>query len=92
MYQIIKRPLVTEKNTDKASMGVYAFEVDSKATKSDIGRAVEKAFQVKVKSVRTMNCRDRSRRTGRSVSGIHYWKKAFVKLAPGQKITLFEGA
>lgn len=92
MTDIIRRPLVTEKNTHLSSLNVYAFEVDRRATKLDVKKAVEKAFRVKVATVRTSICRDRVRRTGRSLSKIKYWKKAFVKLAPGEKIHLFEGA
>lgn len=92
MLDIIRRPLVTEKNTIHSAMGVYGFEVSRDSTKVQIKKAVQDAFQVKVLSVRTQVCRDRIRRTGRSVSKIRYWKKALVKLSPGDKIPLFEGA
>lgn len=91
MYYTIKKPLITEKNSLLAEEGVYVFEVDRKATKTDVRSAVEKFFRVKVKSVRTSVCRGRSRRTKLGVGKVRYWKKAMVKLAPGEKITLFEG-
>lgn len=92
MQYLIKRPLVTEKNSLLAEKGVYVFEVDKKATKTDIKKAIEKFFQVKVDSVNTSVCRGRSRRTRLGVSRVQYWKKAMVRLKAGEKITLFEGA
>lgn len=91
-HYIIKRPIVTEKSTILSEQGVYSFVVDIAATKPEIEKAVEKAFEVKVASVRTTICRDRVRRKGNSLSNKRYWKKAMVKLQPGQKISLFEGA
>lgn len=92
MMHVIKRPLVTEKNSVLSEQGVYVFEVDQEANKIDIKKAVEKYFRVKVASVRTAVCRDRAKVTRLGVGRKKYWKKAMVKLAPGQKITLFEGA
>lgn len=91
MFEIIKKPLITEKNTVHNSGNVYVFEVSETAEKTDIKKAIEKAFRVKVKQVRTMICRDRARRVGKSVAPKRYWKKALVKLAPGEKIKIFEG-
>lgn len=92
MYHLIKRPIVTEKNSRLSESGVYVFEVDKVSTKAQIRQAVEKAFRVKVDSVRTAVCRGRSRRTKLGQGRVQYWKKALVKLSPGEKITLFEGA
>ena len=92
MLNIIKKPLITEKNTISNAMGVYVFEVDKKATKTDIKAAVEKSFRVKVESVNTAVCRGKSKRTKSGVKPPKYWKKALVKLVPGEKIALFEGA
>lgn len=92
MLQVLKRPLLTEKNTVHSAAGTYAFEVDRRADKEQIRNAVEKSFGVKVSKVRTMVCRDRARsRMGRRVSGVRHWKKALVQLASGEKIKLFEG-
>jgi large subunit ribosomal protein L23 len=91
MFQIIKRPLVTEKNSILQAGNVFAFEVAKNATKTEIKKAVEQLFQVKVKGVRTTICRGRVRRVGTKVSPVKYWKKALVQLAPGDKISLFEG-
>lgn len=92
MSHIIKKPLITEKNSILAETGVYAFEVDRKASKTEIKSAVEKFFQVKVKSVNTLQCRDKMKRTRFGVSKPKYWKKAMVRLMPGEKISIFEGA
>ena len=92
MYYVIKRPLVTEKNSLLAEKGVYVFEVDRQANKEAIKRAVEKYFRVKVQSVNTSICRGRTKRTRLGVSQPLVWKKALVRLKAGEKITLFEGA
>jgi large subunit ribosomal protein L23 len=92
MYQVIKKPLVSEKNSVLAEHGVYVFEVERKATKTEVRAAVEKLFSVKVISVNTSVCRGRSARTKFGVGSIRYWKKAMVRLAPGEKISIFEGA
>jgi large subunit ribosomal protein L23 len=92
MHYVIKRPLVTEKTSRMAEQGVYAFEVERKASKTDIRQAVEKFFRVKVQDVNTSVCRSRSRRTKLGVSKAVVWKKAMVRLKKGEKITLFEGA
>ena len=89
---IIKRPLVTEKNNILAQHQTYVFEVDRKANKTQIRETVEKYFGVRVLSVRTAQCRGRARRTSRGVGRVPYWKKAIVRLRPGEKITVFEGA
>lgn len=92
MHYSIKRPLITEKNSWLAEQGVYVFEVDKKADKTEIKKAVEKFFSVKVASVRTAVCRGRAKKTRLGVSQPAKWKKAWVRLEPGQKIGLFEGA
>ncbi len=92
MIQIIKQPLVSEKNSILAETGVYVFEVDTRADKTSIRNAVEKTFQVKVRSVKTSVCRSRGKRTRVGTSKAQYWKKAMVRLMPGEKIALFEGA
>jgi large subunit ribosomal protein L23 len=92
MYQLIKKPLVSEKNSVLAEQGVYVFEIDKAATKTEVKNAVEKLFRVKVLSVNTANCRGRATRTKLGQSAVKYWKKALVRLAPGEKIALFEGA
>jgi large subunit ribosomal protein L23 len=92
MFYTIKKPLVTEKNSQMAEKGVYVFEVDKDATKTEIKASIEKYFRVKVASIKTSVCRGKTRRTKLGVSKVQYWKKAMVKLKDGEKISLFEGA
>lgn len=93
MYQIIKKPLISEKNAGHAEdANTYAFEVDLRASKDEIRTAIEKAFSVKVDSVRTMVCRGRYFRKQMRLGPPKHWKKALVKLRQGEKIALFEGA
>jgi len=92
LYQIIKRPLVTEKGTkQKEQSNQLAFEVDRRANKILVRNAIEDIFKVKVLSVRTMNVRGKERRVGRNVGRKADWKKAIVRLAPGENIEFFEG-
>jgi len=92
MKQIIKKPIVTEKNTIHNAAGVYVFEVDMEATKKTILAAVETNFKVKVDGIRTSICRGRGKATKHGLTKAPKWKKAYVKLAEGEKIALFEGA
>lgn len=91
MKQIVKAPLVTEKNTYHNAAGVYVFEVDLKADKAEIKAAVESGFGVKVDDIRTAVCRGKTKATRQGITKRTYWKKAFVKLKAGEKIALFEG-
>ena len=90
-YQVIVRPLITEKATILASENKYVFEVDRRATKPQIREAVEKAFNVRVVKVNTMNVKGKVRRTRSGWTKTRDWKKAIVTLAEGDKIELFEG-
>ena len=92
MIQIIKSPLITEKNTALSEAGTYVFEVHIEATKPEIKKAVETGFSVKVQNVRTSVCRNDMKYNKFGLSKIKRWKKAYIKLSPGQKISLFEGA
>lgn len=93
MLEIIKKPLVSEKNAMHSELAAtYAFEVAREATKSEIKAAVEKAFNVKVEEVRTMICRGRYFRKQAKLGAPKHWKKALVKLKAGEKISIFEGA
>ncbi len=91
-HRVIKRPLITEKSTlHKEMHNQLAFEVDRRANKIEIKKAVEKIFKVRVKDVRTMNYRGKQKRLGRTVGRRPHWKKAIVTLQPGEKIEFFEG-
>ncbi len=91
LFEVIRRPLVTEKNTAFQAAGKYGFEVRPEATKFQVKQAVEKAFKVTVTSVNVMTVRGREKRVGRKKILAGTWKKAVVTLKPGDKITIFEG-
>ena len=91
-YQIIKRPLITEKGTkQKEQLNQLGFEVDRRANKILVRNAIEHIFKVKVLDVRVMNVKGKKRRVGRNVGRKADWKKAIVRLAPGENIEFFEG-
>ncbi len=92
LYEVLRRPLITEKSTTLQVEGKYAFEVDKRATKPQIKQAVEKAFDVKVTAVNIIMHPGKTRRLGRRQLPAHPWKKAIVTLQPGDSIELFEGA
>ncbi|MCX6103877.1 MAG: 50S ribosomal protein L23 [Bdellovibrionales bacterium] len=86
MYNIIKRPLVTEKNTLRSNrFNEYAFEVEVDANRTEIKKAVEKIFGVKVIRVNTLIARKEAKRLGRMPGKRLLWKKAIVKLKEGDK-------
>ena len=90
LYQILRRPLITEKNTALQAQGKYAFEVAGEANKHLIKQAVEKAFNVKVTTVNVMTVPGKEKRVGRRMVLTPSWKKAIVTLKPGDKIEFFE--
>jgi large subunit ribosomal protein L23 len=92
IYQVLKRPLVTEKGTrQKERANQIIFEVDGRANKVMVRNAVETIFKVNVLSVRIMNVKGKERRIGRNAGRRPDWKKAFVRLGPGENIEFFEG-
>jgi len=92
-YDIIKRPLDTEKtNIQKERFRQLSFEVDRRANRIEIRRAIEKIFNVKVSDVRTMQIKGKSKQRGRILGKRKDWKKAIVTLMPGERIDFFEGA
>jgi large subunit ribosomal protein L23 len=91
-YQVIKRPLNTEKSTIAAEVNQYVFEVDVRSNKVQVREAVELIFKVDVAKVRVVNMSRRFGRWGRKrVKRSSAWKKAIVTVAAGQKIEIFEG-
>ena len=91
LYEVLRRPLITEKNSMLQAQGKYAFEVNGKATKPQVKQAVEKAFKVKVTAVNMATMPGKTRRVGRQQVLTQSWKKAIVSLKPGDKIEFFEG-
>ncbi len=87
VYHIIRRPIITEKGLGvKETQHTVVFEVAAAATKTEIKEAVQKIFKVKVVAVRTANFHGKFRRRGRAEGYRRDWKKAYVKLAAGEKM------
>lgn len=93
VYEVIKRPIVTEKSTvQKEQSNQVSFEVDRRANKIEIKQAVEKLFKVDVVTVNTMTIKGKIKRMGRFSGKRSDWKKAIVTLKEGQKLSFLEGA
>ena len=91
-YTIVKRPLVTEKtNIQKEVSNQVTFEVDNRANRIEVARAVEQIFNVKVAKTRTVNVKGKVKRRGRIMGKRKDWKNAIVTLMPGERIDFFEG-
>ncbi|MEW5736031.1 MAG: 50S ribosomal protein L23 [Thermodesulfobacteriota bacterium] len=91
-YEIIRRPLVTEKTTlQKEQANQLTFEVAIKANKVEIARAIEKIFNVKVLDVQTLRVLGKTKRRGKTLGKKNDWKKAVVRLSPGSRIEFFDG-
>ncbi len=92
-YDVIRRPVVTEKTTlQKEKANQVTFEVSPQANRIEIRRAVESIFKVKVIGVRTAQVQGKIKRRGRILGKRRDWKKAIVTLGPGERIDFFEGA
>ncbi len=93
VQEVIRRPMITEKSTAlRTTANVVAFEVDRRANKIEIKRAVETQFDRKVAQVRIVSMHGKVRRQGRYAGRKPDWKKAYVRLAEGEKpIEFFEG-
>ena len=86
-YQIIRRPVITEKGLAiKERENTLVFQVAKHATKTEIKEAVQAIFKVKVDSVRTANFPGKERRRGRFAGYRPDWKKAYVRLKAGEKM------
>jgi large subunit ribosomal protein L23 len=91
-YEVLRRPIVTEKSTLLGARGKYVFEVAMNANKPQIKDAVEQAFDVHVTAVNTMIVRGKTKRFGRQrPSRQPSWKKAVVTVQAGEQIEIFEG-
>ena len=90
MYDVIKRPIITEKSSNLVENLQYTFEVDPKATKTEVKDAIEKIFKVKVVEIRTINVHRKAKRMQRFEGFKPAYKKAIVRLAAGQTIDVFE--
>ncbi|MBW1676733.1 MAG: 50S ribosomal protein L23 [Deltaproteobacteria bacterium] len=91
-YEIIRKPIITEKSTiQKEKDNQLTFEVDRKANRVEIRYAVEKIFDVRVIKVRTIQMKGKVKRMGRTLGKRRDWKKAIVTMAAGENIEFFEG-
>jgi large subunit ribosomal protein L23 len=91
IHDIIIKPIVTEASMIAMENNKYTFKVLPKANKTQIKKAVSEIFDVEVVKVNTMNVKGKVKRMGRNEGKRADWKKAIVKLAPGNEIELFEG-
>jgi large subunit ribosomal protein L23 len=92
-FEIIKRPVITEKTgIQKELANQVTFEVDPRANRIEIRRAIETIFKVRVAGIQTMRVRGKHVRRGLIVGKRRDWKKAVVTLMPGERIDFFEGA
>ena len=91
-HDIVIRPLITEKTSiQKEVNNQITFEVDRKANRVEIKKAIENIFNVNVVGVRTMQVKGKTKQRGRIVGKRRNWKKAIVTLMPGERIDFFEG-
>ena len=91
-YEVLRRPVITEKSTLLQEQNKYVFEVSREANKTQVKEAVKKAFGVEVASVNMITMHGKPKRFGPRFVKTKDWKKAIVSLEPGQKIEMFEGA
>ena len=92
MYQVVIKPLVTEKGTMMLSEGNWVtFKVHPDANKIEVREAIQKIFSVSVLKVNTQVVRGKRRRFGKTMGQSKTWKKAMVRLKEGDKIEIFEG-
>jgi large subunit ribosomal protein L23 len=91
-YRVLVKPRITEKGALVGSTeNSLVFDVDPAASKTDIKRAVEELFSVKVKSVRTSNFMGKVKRVGQRMGRRKAWKKAYVSLSEGSSLDIIEG-
>ncbi|HIU24349.1 50S ribosomal protein L23 [Olsenella sp. Marseille-QA0557] len=89
VYNVIIRPVVTERSFDLMGQNKYTFEVAREAPKEEIADAVEKLFNVRVLKVNTMWVKPKNKRVRYAMGKTRTWKKAVVTLAPGDSIEIF---
>ena len=91
LYEVLRRPVITEKSTELQTRNKYAFEIAEGANKPMVKQAIEKAFKVKVTGVNVVTMPGKTRRVGRRQVQTRPWKKAIVTLQAGDRIEFFEG-
>ena len=88
-YEVIIRPIVSERSFDLMNENKYTFEVAKNAPKEEIRAAIQKLFGVRVLKVSTINVKPKKKRVRYQVGVTRSWKKAVVTLAPGDTIEVF---
>ncbi len=88
--EVIKQPILTEKTYKGISNNAYTFKVNIKANKNQIKKAFQTIFEVKVQKVNVVNCAGKQKRVGKYIGLTPKYKKAIIKLAPGEKLELFD--
>jgi len=88
-YEVIIRPVITERSFDQQELGKYTFEVARTAPKEEIRAAVEKLFGVHVIKVNTINVKPKNKRVRYRMGKTRQWKKAIVTVAPGDQIEFY---
>ena len=92
LHETVIRPLITEKTgIQKELNNQLTFEVDRRANRIEIKQAIESIFNVRVAAVKTMQVKGKTKQRGRILGKRRDWKKAIVKLMPGERIDFFEG-
>ncbi len=91
-YNVIVRPIVSERSFDLNEQGKYTFEVAPQAPKEEIAQAIEKIFNVHVNKVNTMWVKPKTKRVRYKPGKTRRWKKAIVTLAAGDKIEIYGDA
>jgi large subunit ribosomal protein L23 len=89
--QVIIKPVVSEKSYELSAHGKYTFRVHPDAHRTQIRQAVESLFSVNVLDVRTLTVKAKPKRRGTTRGATRTWKKAIVKVRPGQSIAIFKG-
>ena len=90
-YEVLRRPVITEKTTMLQGLNKYVFEVAIDANKAQVKEAVEKAFDVTVRGINVITVHGKMKRIGRHMGKTSDWKKAVVTVTPGDRIEFFEG-
>lgn len=89
LSEVIVKPVLTEKTYKQMATGIYTFTVNRKANKSHVKKAFEQIFEVKVADVNIINSKPKTKTVGRFVGKTSAVKKALIKLAPGEQLSLF---
>jgi len=90
VYDIVYGPLITEKSALQQDENIFVFRVGAAANKIQIKKAIEDLFGVNVQGIRTAQVRGKSKRFGRHFGKRQNWKKAYVTLAEGDSINVYE--